>query len=205
MTTPGRPGGPADEQDALQEEMRAVVRRRREAGEYPPGLERDLDEHFQRMVGRSAAGVDLERQLEALDAAAQVGRHRIHTDSRRPGGSVLHAAVARAVARQTDGILAQLQDFATAVRDLLHTVAQRLPDDEVRDVSARVDLLLDRVAAYERVPATAEPHVRDLAARVEALEAAMLRLESELRPPADVTPGEPAEGAGGPAGSATTH
>lgn len=182
MTTAGSSGESAGEREALQEELRATVRRRREAGEYPPDLERDLEAHFQRMVGRSAAGADIERQLQAVDAAAQVGRHRITTDSRLPGGSALHTAVARAVARQTDGVLDQVREFAVAVRDLLHTVADRLPEDDMRDVAARVDVILDRIAAYERMPATADPLARELATRMEALETAVARLSAAHGP-----------------------
>ena len=164
--------------DSLIDEVRETVRRRRAAGEYPPGLEAELDAHFRSQVPQRFDFTALEEQLSALDRAADVGRHRISTDSESTLGTAVHRAVGRLVTRQTDAILAQLHALAVAVRDVLHTVAERLPDEDVRGMSARLDLVLDRIAGYERAPVDDATAVRDTWARLAALEAAVRSLST---------------------------
>jgi ubiquinone biosynthesis protein UbiJ len=162
-----------DDIGALVDELRRVVRDRRASGQYPEGLEEDLDEHFLRAVPGALDALDIDARLRLVDRAALIGRHRVYTDSRVPLGSVVHKAVGRVVVRQTNSLLDQLAQFAVTVRSLLHAIVERLPEEDFRDTAARVDVILDRLAAYERVPETADPVVRSLAARLDRLEAWM--------------------------------
>jgi 2-polyprenyl-3-methyl-5-hydroxy-6-metoxy-1,4-benzoquinol methylase len=104
--------------------LRARVERRRNVGEYPPGLEADLDRHFTRLMGeRTAAPAFLLAELEeAVDDLArfEFRRDAISTTSRLPAGSTVHRAVAKGVSRQIQGVLEQTQD---QTRKVVRTVA----------------------------------------------------------------------------------
>lgn len=161
--------------DELVAELRRRVEAREAAGEYPPGIDDRLEAHFDRIAGHRTPPTDfggVRRRLADLDEAGSFSANRITTATRMPGGSHLHRTVAKVVGRQTEGILAQVQRHAEAVREamwaLLATVES--PGAHVHaDLLARLDTVLDRLAALERsqVPASA---FEELAQRVAALE-----------------------------------
>jgi len=154
--------------------LRAKVDERRRAGLYPPGLEEDLDLHFHHIAVRGVrdrlkrledAFAEVERRGSALHAA------RIGTESQRAAGSVVHKAVARLVARQVEGVLTQVREYADAVAE-----AQRAVVLLASDLESKIDELRDRVLAVD--PASPEASQRvlaDLLARVDALEAVEAR------------------------------
>lgn len=161
--------------DDLVARLRAMVEERRRKGEYPEGLEHDLDQHFRRIVAyRSSPEVgDLEVQLAELDRRGTFGAERIEVGSRAPGGAMVHRLVARLVSRQTEGVLAQLRDFADSVRDVLHALAHvaQSPHGHVHpDLVGQLDAVLERLAAYERGPVDSPAVVADIRRRVEELE-----------------------------------
>lgn len=163
------------ETDDVVARLQAMVEERRRRGEYPDGLERDLDEHFRRVVAfRASPEVgDLGSKLAELDRRGSFGTDRIAVDSRAPGGDKVHRLVSRLVARQTEGILAQVRDFADSARDVLHTLAEvvQSPHSHVHpDLVGQLDAVLERLAFYERGPADGSGAVADLRRRVEALE-----------------------------------
>src|SRR5687768_589791 len=101
--------------DALIEQLRDKVRERRASGLYPEGLEHDLDSHFRRISAHRPAMYDpepLHEKHAALHSFEGFTPARIDVASHVPGGSALHATVARIVSRQIAGVLAQMQDFA---------------------------------------------------------------------------------------------
>lgn len=155
--------------------LRAMVDERRRRGEYPEGLEHDLDQHFRRIVAyRTSTEVgDLEAQLAELDRRARFTVQRIELGSRAPGGEKIHRLVARVVGRQTEGVLAQLREFSDGVRDVLRTIAAvaQSPHGHVHsDLVGQLDAILERLAAYERGPVDSPAVVADLRRRVEELE-----------------------------------
>jgi O-antigen chain-terminating methyltransferase len=163
--------------DALLAQLRDRVDQRRADGYYPPGLEDALDAHFQRIVASrpGASGADLEEKLAELDAKTSFGRDKIAATSAFPGGTQLHRIVAKAVSRQTDGVLQQLQEFASGVRELLASMVSALEDPQAHvhaDVIGSLDAVLERLAQFERGPATPKGAVADLRRRVDALETA---------------------------------
>lgn len=152
-----------------------MVDERRRRGEYPEGLEYDLDQHFRRIVAyRTSAEVgDLEAQLADLDRRARFTVQRIELGSRAPGGEKIHRLVARVVGRQTEGVLAQLREFSDGVRDVLRSVAgiAQSPHGHVHsDLVGQLDAILERLASYERGPVDSPAAVVDLRRRVEELE-----------------------------------
>lgn len=160
----------------LIEELKDRVARRRAAGEYPEGLEEALDSHFQRISERIPTHYDqgrLRAALGKLEADMGFNPDRIPIESGMPGGSAIHKAVAKAVSRQTQGILEQTQVFADAVRDAVKELIEAFEHPhghEHADLLGQVDALFDRLAALERAPADSAAAVADLRVRVEALE-----------------------------------
>lgn len=164
--------------DDLIEQLRERVAARTEQGLYPPDLERDLDDHFQRIVAHRPAPYDfaeLRQRLGHLDGAMGFSPAHIRYESGLPGGSALHRTVGKAVSRQTAGILEQMHRFAEALRAVLQelVVAIEHPNAHVHaELLGQVDSLMERMAAVDRLPDDGDLAVVDLRRRLERLEAA---------------------------------
>lgn len=168
---------PAPDVDALVRRLRARVEERRLAGQYPAGLEADLDRHFEMAV---AASLRTRADLVALiahvrEAAERINPDHISTVSSVPLGSSVHRTIAKVVHRQVEGALQQVKEYTATVQTLLDTlVTQELPD-----IVARVDAVMERLAAYERLPEATDDTSRALAARVERLEKKIAELTAK--------------------------
>lgn len=162
--------------DGIVERLRAEADRRRAAGVYPPGLEHDLEEHFRRIAAHRTPPdlSDVTARLADLDAAMAFGADRIGAGSQVPGGQALHRVVTKVVARQTQGVLEQVQGFADAVREVLRALTAALtdPGHGHPDLVGQLDAVLERLAAHERRMGELDVAVRGLAERVERLEGA---------------------------------
>lgn len=154
--------------DALVEELQADVEDRRRTGQYPPGLEEDLAAHLRRLLDRRLEPprtVDLRGPLARVEEALPLRRDRIPLGSQRPSGAMLHKAVAKLMARQTQGILEQVQAFADPVElalDALTTAVEDLTREIREELSAQLAAVIERQAANERAPDLAHP-TRELA------------------------------------------
>ena len=161
--------------DPLIEDLRRRVAERRKTGFYPEGLEEELDAHFRRIVAhRRVSDLDsLRSSLEVLDVRGAFGLDRISLNTSVPGGDYLHRGVAKLVARQTQGVLEQLQGFADVVREALGKIADALEDPYGHvhtDMVGQLDAVWERLAAWERGPVDSAAAVADLRRRIEALE-----------------------------------
>lgn len=166
--------------DQVVAELKGRVEQRRLAGEYPPNLEHDLNEHFRRIVAHRATP-DLSHvraRLQVLDERSRFGADRIATSSAVRGGEALQRAVAKAVSRQTSGVLDQVQGHADAVRDVLSALTEALEDPEglYTKLVGQLDAVLDRLVAFDRRALAAETAIAELSRRVEQLEATSARL-----------------------------
>jgi SAM-dependent methyltransferase len=112
--------------DALIAALRERVEQRRQDGSYPPGLEQDLDAHFRQVRAARRGALSLREHLDALRESSAFSAERISASSRIAVGSWLHRVVARAVHRQTQGILEQVQQFAAAVQDTIEAMVEPL-------------------------------------------------------------------------------
>src|SRR5437764_2018126 len=141
--------------DALVAELRARVEQRRQLGVYPPGLEDELDQHFRRIAAHRVIPdfTAVEDALAAMEAKATFSVGRIATASGVPGGQLVHRLLAKALRRQTEGILAQVQEFAdatrTAMREMLGALQQPANHGHP-EIVGQLDAILDRMAAYDR-------------------------------------------------------
>jgi hypothetical protein len=138
--------------EAVVGELRRRVAARRASGDYPPGLEERLARHFERVQAHRPDADRLKPVREAidrLDAVSHFSPAQIDPTSRVPAGTYLHRIVGRAVSRQTIGILAQVQAYATALRQVLERLLERLDDPGAHthaDLLDEMDAALDRLA-----------------------------------------------------------
>lgn len=140
--------------ERLLAELKARVEKRRQEGEYPPELEDDLAKHFRHIVAhRIASPSRVDRKLLVkLSEAANFSRQRIEVNSQVPGGRQVHRMVRKLVARQIDGIFAQLAEFTQVLRQVLDQMAISLEEIVAftrRDLGSRIELALDHIAKIE--------------------------------------------------------
>lgn len=163
--------------DGIVARLQERVAQRRAEGAYPPGLEHDLDSHFHRIVAhRSDEPYDfaeIKDRMKILDAQMAFSRARIPLASGMPVTDAAHKVVDRVVARQIDGVLHQVFEFADGVREILRCLLAALEDPHSHmhaELVGQIDAVFDRLATYERAPADSGVAVADLRRRVEALE-----------------------------------
>jgi hypothetical protein len=154
--------------------IQARISERREAGDYPVGLEDELDRHY-RQVSDTLHGTSpaLRSATAAVQRVATTGgfaSERISYDSRFPVGSVAHRAVGKVTIRQTHGVLQQMQEFSAATRDALEACLAALRENAVHthpELERRVAYVVDKLASFE----AAKDELLVLETRVAALEA----------------------------------
>ncbi len=113
--------------DELVHALQARVEERRRSGEYPPGLEQELDAHYQRIVSTRGSRSSFRERLDAVHETTDAfAADAIPLRSRVPGGALLHRIVAKVVRRQTEGVIGQARANARAVADALEAVADPL-------------------------------------------------------------------------------
>jgi hypothetical protein len=162
--------------DELLAELERRVDERRRAGQYPEGMERQLEAQFDAML-RAIRRTELDTSTLAT-LTDEVGRSAEHIgdapdlESRLPGGSAVHALIGRAVSRHTEGVAASTRVFGDDVRrSLLETrrliEAQRTADErQLLEVLAGV---LDRLAVLDHlveITRSLESRLADLERRI---------------------------------------
>jgi 2-polyprenyl-3-methyl-5-hydroxy-6-metoxy-1,4-benzoquinol methylase len=143
--------------DAVIAELKARIEKRRDASEYPDDIEATLDEHFDRLVGvrpRSSPALhdELQAALRELNQVA-FSRARIDPASRLPGGRIVHRAMSRALSRQLDGVLSQIEQqnwLVTHAIALLGEIASTIGNEFDTKVLQQLDDLQVRLAEQVR-------------------------------------------------------
>lgn len=159
---------------ALMEEIRAEVRRKREAGEYPPDVLVELDLHS----GDGHVGNDLVTATLAQLAGSANFTADVTTASRRPFIGPLVSRARRVIRLSLswylNGILEQLRRFATAAERSISVLAEHSHDlgrrlaaveKQVADLDKWASAIDDR-QAHERL-ARLEEAVQDLRRRLD--------------------------------------
>jgi SAM-dependent methyltransferase len=165
--------GSAVDLDAVIAELKARIEERRTEGEYPDGLEETLDEHFDRLVGvrpRSTPALHTELQA-ALRELSTTGfsRARIDPSSRIPAGRFVHRAMSRALSRQLDGVLAQIDaqnHLVTRALALLGEIAASIGNEFDTKVLQQLDDLQVRLAEQARDVRRVELGVAEVRERI---------------------------------------
>jgi len=159
--------------DQIMTTLQRRVAERRANGDYPPGLERQLEAEFEaimRSVHRHEVGTEqlaalitgVERSVDAVDGAAD-------SSSRIPGGGAVHATAARLVQRHTGRLADTVRALGTDIGSALHEIQRLLDQQRVADerqLRQVVHSLFDRIAVLDHLAET----VLALEQRVSALE-----------------------------------
>jgi 2-polyprenyl-3-methyl-5-hydroxy-6-metoxy-1,4-benzoquinol methylase len=148
---------PVRDLDRLIADLRARIEERRRSGEYPDDLEATLEDHFDRLVGarpRSSPALhdELQASLRALQELS-FSRARISSASRLPGGRLVHRFMSRALSRQIEGVLAQVEQqnrLVTGAVALLGEIAATIGDEFDTRVLQQLDDLQVRVGEQAR-------------------------------------------------------
>jgi SAM-dependent methyltransferase len=176
---PKQPGSesPAQGIDDLIERLRSRVAERRDSGQYPEGLEDELEQHFKRIVfHRTEPELDrVKADIQSLDSHMDFSSKPEQLESGLPGGAAMHKAVGKLVARHNQQLQVQVYEFAVAVRRAFHALGDAIQDPTTHthgDLVGHVDAVLERLASYERSPGDSGEAVADLRRRIEELEKA---------------------------------
>ena len=148
-----------------------TIARRRAAGDYPAGLETELEAEFASILalthrGEADRADALEKLLEEAKRSAPEVSGLTPTSSRVPFLNILHKIVRRLIVRQTRGLAAQQR----AVNEQVIAMLEHLVDD------AR-----SREDADRRMVAKLSKHVLDRVAVVDHLYFIVAELETKLR------------------------
>ena len=158
----------------LLDRLRAQLAERRASGIYPDGLEDELDAHARRVASHRLPPENLLAKVrEKLDAARS--RRTIAfpapTSSGLPLGSALHRLIARVQARQMEGVIRQVDGWTHDVEAALEAMFAVLEAPAAHahpEIASRLDAILDRMAAAERMGA--DVATANLAERIAHLE-----------------------------------
>ena len=169
--------------DGIVAELQQQVSQRRIAGDYPEGLEHQLESEFQALMGEvDRDEIDtalLEGYVDgvrraiynmdaSVDAITAIG-------SRVPGGAAVHDTMGRVVVRHTYPIAASLRDLGVCVTNALSETRRLFEAQSSADERQLLDALagvLDRLALLDHLVEI----TRDLEQRVAVLES-----EQEIR------------------------
>jgi hypothetical protein len=145
--------------EQIMDGIQDTISRRRAAGEYPAGLETELEAEFASILALTHRGeADRADALERL--LQEVRMHAPHvsgltaTSSRIPLVNLLHKVVRRLVARQTRGLAAQqraVNEQVIAMLELLVDDARSREDADRRMVAKLSKHVLDRVAVVDHL------------------------------------------------------
>lgn len=143
-------------------EIRRRVAQRRQNGDYPPGLESELESEFRAVVSRErrdwyATSTRLDEQMQrVLDALGHLGG-MAETSSRVPGGSLVHKVVRRIIRRQVDVIGTQVRNVSNETVVLLRMIVELQKAQEDADrrlVSHLARSVMDRLAVVDHLAVT---------------------------------------------------
>ena len=153
----------ADDLDEALERIRGRVEERREAGDYPPGLEQQLDRHYHHILKGFDAEVEaitaLRLAVANLRAQSEFDLSRIDTWSRNPIKRFLHRVMGKLTIRQTRGVLDQYKRHSDALDEVLAgllPIVESLAGSETEgggrersDLDKRLHTALDRIGLLE--------------------------------------------------------
>lgn len=155
--------------------LKRQVAERRLAGDYPIGLEQQLESEFQGMMRAiDRHEIDTTR-LHHLADHVRTTAHDVRvaggTDSRVPGGAAAHSAMGRVVQRHVQPVAESVRELGTSVADALAETRRLFEAQSTADERQLLDAIagvLDRLAVLD--------HLVEI---TQDLEARVARLESE--------------------------
>ena len=138
--------------DRLLREIDDEVRARRAAGDFPPGLERDLDLLFARFAPATATSDDMGALIEAADRASLIDVDP-PTESRTPGISLVKRGERKALGWFFRYLAQQVSAFAGILVQALRVLTRRV--EALEDVTPRAVLVPTAADLGDAPPAVA--------------------------------------------------
>lgn len=150
---------PTSDIDQVLSDIRTRVAERRKNGDYPPGLELQLEAEFRGVVNRerrdwNASRSRLARQMDRVSEAFLCVTGIASVESRIPGGSFAHRFIAKLTGRQVQGIAAQIRTASTELVELVRIIAelqQAQEDADRRLVAHLAKSTLDHLATIDHL------------------------------------------------------
>lgn len=143
--------------DEIHRELQQRIAARRQAGDYPPGLEAQLESEFRNILEttyRGTRGLDhLEARMNMLrEAMAQISGAGGPAKSRIPMGSFIHRLARRIIRRHTSALASETKAVFGRVEFVLHEVeylfkTQRAHDERL--LNEVLSSMLDRLATID--------------------------------------------------------
>lgn len=138
--------------------LKERVAARRAGGDYPIGLEQQLESEFQGMMRAiDRHEIDTE-QLGTLVQSVIVAAHEMRlgaaTDSRVPGGSTAHQAAGRMVSRHITPLAESVRDLGVSIAEALTEMRRLLQAQSAADERQLLDVLsgvMDRLAVIDHL------------------------------------------------------
>ncbi len=153
-----------NEVESALEKIRDRVEERREAGDYPPGLEQQLDRHYHHILKGFDAEVEaitaLRLAVANLRAQSDFDLNRSDTWSGNPIKRLLFRIIGKLTIRQTRGVLIQSQQFSNALDEVLTSLIPMIESlagsgsdggggRDRSDLDKRLHTALDRIGLLE--------------------------------------------------------
>jgi hypothetical protein len=154
VTTDGTP----EELEAaeLMREIEDGARERRVAGEHDPGLDRELEESFARVVGNRPGDEVLTHALWSVEASAHVSADAGLGETTDPAKRFAKRVLAKLVRWYMLRITSQVTTFANSTASALRLLSDRVEALSEEVAAVRPPLLPGRVALASRAPSPLE-------------------------------------------------
>ena len=151
-------------QEELMIHIKERVSERRKKGDYPVGLEQQLDRHYREILKgfklESENNGDLQAELQNLRGSIFFTPDLIETWSKNPFKRVIHRLIAKLTIRQTRGILNQFQQYARSMEEIIIQVLDNqevtskrgtkvTQESQKSDTERRLSAVLDRLTEIE--------------------------------------------------------
>lgn len=159
--------------DDVVSELKQRIAQRRIAGDYPEGLELQLESEFRAMMRAVDRNEIDTAHLDDLVESVNVAVHRVSadvgSDSRVPGGSAAHTALGRVVQRHTGPLAESVRGLGVSIAKALDEARRLFEAQNAADERQLLDAVagvLDRLAVLDHLVEI----TRDLEQRVARLE-----------------------------------
>lgn len=144
--------------DEIVAALQQRITERRAAGDYPIGLEQQLEAEFHGMMRaidrHEIDTVLLGRLIQSVVVAAHEMRLDAGTESRVPGGSTAHHAAGRIVSRHITPLAESVRDLGVSVAEVLAEVRRLFDAQSAADERQLLDVLsgvMDRLAVIDHL------------------------------------------------------
>jgi hypothetical protein len=163
-----------DEVDDMLAEVQRTIATRRANGDYPIGLEAQLEGTVKSVHQTAPSTARVAVQVAKIRDAVTDIEGTSQPTSRVPGGTTLHSAAARVIGRHTDQLAHHLRVVGETSASALEALQEVVEAQQLADARQLTDVLagvLDRLAMVD-----------ELTNRVSAIESQLVHLQTATTP-----------------------